>query len=171
MQELIERARCGDKEAFTDIVLSIEKDLYRIAKTRLHNDEDVADVFQETMIDAFKSIKKLKYIEYFKTWIIKILINNCNSLYKGKKKNEIQFEELQEERCGASDEKLDNNLNFNCLIKKLDYDEQLALTLYYGEGYTNQEISEILKTNVNTIKTRIARAKNKIRKMEEVRNG
>ena len=45
----------------------------------------------------------------------------------------------------------------------LNYDERISLTLYYAEGYTNKEISKILKTNENTIKARISRAKLKIK--------
>ena len=74
MEELIQKAKNGDKEAFTTIMLSLEKDLYKIAKTRLKNDDDIYDAIQETIIEAFKSIKKLKNTEAFKTWIIRILI-------------------------------------------------------------------------------------------------
>ena len=67
MEELIQKAKNGDKEAFTTIMLSLEKDLYKIAKTRLKNDDDIYDAIQETIIEAFKSIKKLKNTEAFKT--------------------------------------------------------------------------------------------------------
>lgn len=49
---------------------------------RTSNDEDVQDIIQETMIDAYKYIKKLKKPSKFKSWITKILINNCNKYYK-----------------------------------------------------------------------------------------
>ena len=80
MDELVKRAQQGDKEAFTELILLLKADLYKIAKTRIKNDEDIYDAIQETMIVAFKSIKKLKKIESFKPWIIKILINTCNTV-------------------------------------------------------------------------------------------
>ena len=90
MEELIQKAKTGDKEAFTTIMLSLEKDLYKIAKTRLKNDDDIYDAIQETIIEAFKSIKKLKNTEAFKTWIIRILINKTNDIFRRKKhKKEI----------------------------------------------------------------------------------
>lgn len=168
MQELVEKAKKGDKEAFTELIMSIEKDLYRIAKTRLHNDDDISDIFQETVINAFKSIKKLKNVEYFKTWLIKILINNCNSFYKERKKRKESFlEDIQEENylLDSNIETINDELNFSAIMKTLNYDERISLTLYYSEGYTNKEISKILKTNENTIKARISRAKMKIKKM------
>ena len=85
MEELIQKAKNGDKEAFTTIMLSLEKDLYKIAKTRLKNDDDIYDAIQETIIEAFKSIKKLKNTEAFKTWIIRILINKTNDIFRRKK--------------------------------------------------------------------------------------
>ena len=57
MEELIQKAKNGDKEAFTTIMLSLEKDLYKIAKTRLKNDDDIYDAIQETCIIAYKNIK------------------------------------------------------------------------------------------------------------------
>ena len=168
MQELVEKAKKGDKEAFTELIMSLEKDLYKIARTRLQSEDDISDVFQETVINAFKSIKKLKNTEYFKTWLIKILINNCNSLYiKRKKRKESFFEDIQEDNCLLDNniETINGELNFDAMMKTLNYDERIALTLYYAEGYTNKEISEILKTNENTIKARISRAKIKIKKL------
>lgn len=168
MHELVEKAKKGDKEDFTELIMSLEKDLYRIAKTRLQNDEDILDAFQETVINAFKSIKKLKNTEYFKTWLIKILINNCNSLYKERiKRKELLLEDVQEERylLDSNIEAINDELNFITIMKNLNYDERISLILYYSEGYTNKEIGKILKINENTIKARISRAKMKIKKM------
>lgn len=168
MQELVEKAKKGDKEAFTKLIMSLEKDLYRIAKTRLQSDDDISDVFQETAINAFNSIKKLKKTEYFKTWLIKILINNCNSLYRERKKRkESFFEDIQEESylLDSNIETINDELSFSAIMKTLNYDERISLILYYSEGYTNKEISKILKINENTIKSRISRAKIKIKKI------
>lgn len=78
LKELIKRAQNGDANAFTNLILSIKNDLFKIAKTRLVNDADIEDVIQETMIETYKFIKKLKEPEKFKKWVIKILINKCN---------------------------------------------------------------------------------------------
>ena len=58
MEELVVKAKKGDKEAFTQIVLILKEDLYKIAKTRITNEADIEDAIQETMIEAYKSIKK-----------------------------------------------------------------------------------------------------------------
>ncbi|MEE1390090.1 MAG: RNA polymerase sigma factor [Clostridia bacterium] len=163
MYELVLKAKKGDKEAFTELILQLEDDLYKIARTRLNNQEDIFDAIQETIISAYKSIGKLKKIEFFKTWIIKILINKCNDVYKNIYEVELDERKSSESDFSNSIVNLENDLDFEYIIKILNYDERIAMTLYYLEEYTTKEIGEILKTSENTIKTRIARARLKIK--------
>lgn len=157
MEKLILKAKNGDRNAFTTLILNIEDELYKIARTRLNNEDDILDVIQDTIISAYKSIKKLRKPELFKKWIIKILINKCNDQYRKK-----QFIELNENIVGEVE--IDSSkIDFDCLMKILNYDERIAMTLFYLEGYTTKEIGKLLKTNENTIKTRIKRAKEKIK--------
>lgn len=85
MEKLVEKAKNGDSDAFTNLILNIEKDLYCIAKSKINDENDIDDIIQETMMIAFFNIKKLKNNIFFKTWVIRILINNCNKFYKRKK--------------------------------------------------------------------------------------
>lgn len=161
MSKLINKAVNGDKNVFTELIVNIEDELYKIARTRLIDNEDIFDAVQETMISAFKSLHKLKNENYFKTWIIKILINKCNDIYRNKKANIVSLNDNI--KTDDSNNYSEDNLNFEFIINCLNYDERIAVTLYYLEEYTTKEISKILKTNENTIKTRIARAKTKIK--------
>lgn len=74
MNELIERSKNGDEKAFTELILYIKNDLYKIAKTRLSDDYDINEAIQETMIKAYNNLKKLKDTSKFKSWIIKIVV-------------------------------------------------------------------------------------------------
>lgn len=168
MEELINRSKNGDEKAFTELILSMQNDLYRIAKTRLSNDSDISDAIQEAMIKSYNHLKRLKNNCKFKSWIIKILINECNSIYKKKNKknkiiNKIETHELlnnTEDSIQISNSKID----FDILIDCLNYEEKIIITLFYNNKYTCSEISEILNINVNTVKSKITRAKEKIRK-------
>ena len=171
MEELIDKARKGDKEAFTKIILENEQSLYKIAKIRLINDYDICEAMQNTMILAYKHIKKLKDVKYFKTWIIKILINECNKIYKKKGKN-ITLEEnymMNIEDTKDEYENVDNKLTFDSIIKKLDYDERKIIIMYYSLELSIKEISKVLHIKENTIKTKMRRAKIKLR--EEYKEG
>lgn len=166
MDELVKKARQGDKDAFTELILLLKDDLYKIAKTRIKNDEDIYDVIQETMIIAFSSIKKLKKLQSFKPWIIKILINTSNSTYKKASKNKIisleKVEAYSSLSCPEYD-KVETILDFNFILKNFKYEDRIIIILYYMEKFTDKEIGEILKLKENTVKTKRTRIKEKIK--------
>ncbi len=167
MNLLVERARNGDEDAFTELILHFKNDLYKIAKTRLTNEEDIQDAIQDTMITAYKSIRKLKDTEKFKMWIIKILINKCNKIYRKKYKNDLSLEEydLDKYLIMNSSKNIEDDLNFYFLIKNLEYQERIIVILYYMEKYTTKEISKILKAKENTVKSKLYRARIKLKKI------
>lgn len=161
MEELVKRARNNDEEAFDQIIINIEKELYLIAKSRLDNDDDIADVMQETILSCYKNIHKLRENAVFKSWAIRILINKCNDIYKKKRKNTIS---LDKDNMEIEDKYIhDDNLSFYILIRNLNEEEKTILTMYYYFKYTTKEISKILKINENTIKSKIIRAKTKLK--------
>lgn len=165
MEELIKKAQNGDEDAFTQIIISLENELYRVARMRLECKDDINEAVQETIIQTFKSIKKVKNPQFFKTWLIKILINNCNKVYNKKKKNRtVKYDEscIGNETYNSI-EKSNDKMDFFLMIRKLNYNERIALTLYYSEKFTTKEISKILKEPESTIKNRILRAKNKLK--------
>lgn len=165
MDGLVELAKYGDKEAFTELIYSIRHDMYKIARLRLSCMDDIEDAIQETMLEAFKSIKSLKKIENFKCWILKILINRCNKIYKKRKRYNISFEDLDFEKYLISNqiENYEHEIEFYQMLKVLNYDERLVILLFYKEDYSISVISKILNVNENTIKTRLRRAKEKIK--------
>lgn len=169
MEELILKAQKGDIDAFTQIVLMLKNDLYKIAKSRITNESDIEDAIQETMIETYKSIKKLKDIKKFKKWLITILINKCNKIYKRKYKTDLSIDEYNLDNYSIlnSYQYIEDDLNFYSLIKDLKYEERIIIILYYMENYTVKEIKQILKMNQNTINTHLFRARQKIKKSFE----
>ena len=66
MEDIIKRVQEGDEIAFKQLTQSIENDLYRVAKTRLSDDDDIKDAIQNTMIITYKNARKIKDINCFK---------------------------------------------------------------------------------------------------------
>ena len=170
MDELIEAAIKGNKEAYIDLINIIRGDLYRIAHARLNDIEDVNDAIEETILKSYKNLKKLKNNGYFKTWITKILINECNNIYRiNKKNNEIadRIMVLQGNKIKENDirdiKKVEDKLDFERMISNLSYDERLIVILYYNNRHTVADIANILDMNVNTVKSKLLRAKEKIK--------
>ena len=160
IKELVKKAQKGNKESFNELILYYEKDLYNIAKSRLHNEDDVCDAVQETILIAYKSIQKLINPSKFKFWLIKILINECNKIYNNQKNSSYDIDHKLD---SIVYDKEDSNLEFLNLMNVLDSDEKNIFILYYQEGYTSKEISQILNINQNTILSKLSRGKEKIK--------
>ncbi len=176
MEELITKAQKGDTEAFTKIIISMKNELYKIAKTRITNESDIDDVIQETMLETFRSIKKLRDPKKLKMWIIKILINKCNKVYRKKYKKEISIDEYNLDNYIVinSQKNIEDDINFYQLIQNLKYEERIVVLLFYMEEYSVEEISKMIKMNQNTVKTNLYRARQKIKKkieLEEKKEG
>lgn len=76
--EQIKKAKKGDKQAFEEIIMENIDYLYRVAYGILNNEEDISDAVSNTVLKSFEKLKKLKKEEFFKTWITRILINECH---------------------------------------------------------------------------------------------
>lgn len=169
LSELATEAQKGNMEAFANLIMNLEQDFYRIASIRLKSADDIDDAIQMTIEKALKNIKRLKEPQYIKTWIIRILINNCNDICKRKKKN-IEYNENIELNVKNDNEEVDAKLDFYILIKSLNEKEKIVMTLYYSENLTTKEISKILKEPESTIRNRISRAVKKLRDRYEGRS-
>ncbi|MCI8616763.1 MAG: sigma-70 family RNA polymerase sigma factor [Clostridia bacterium] len=150
MEELVEKAKNDDEKAFDEIIIRTKKEMYLIAKARLNNEEDIADVIQETILSCYKNLRRLKNNSYFKTWIIKILINECNKIYRKKGKNDISFEDKEMENYIKSNEEeipefdilINNQKVMDIKENKFDLDINLK-TLFVGYEYLNTKDNEV----------------------------
>ena len=170
MNELILRSIKGDKEAYSELIKLIQNDLFKVAQARLENVDDSNDAIQETLVIAYNSLKKLKQPEFFKTWIIKILINECNKIYRNNQRRINILDKLTKKdiKNEYEDDKvidIDNKMELDNILKGLNYNEKICLLLFYGSKYSLDEISEILNVKKETVKTRIKRTKQKLRKV------
>ena len=156
-----------NKKSFMKLINSIKTDLYRIAKSKLNNEEDVNDILQDTIIDIYTQLNNLKKNEYFKTWAIKILINNCNDKLREKYQINNYNKIINLDDSISDDEIFDivyTDFNYKTLMGLLSENEKIIFALYYEEDLKIKEISEILNLKENTIKSIIRRGKQKIRK-------
>ena len=82
MEIHVKKAVLGDAEAFIWLMEENKHMLYKIAKGYLQREEDIADAIQETMLAAFEHIGEVKKASYFRTWLIRILINKCMDILR-----------------------------------------------------------------------------------------
>jgi RNA polymerase sigma-70 factor (ECF subfamily) len=133
--------------------------MYRIAKSYLRNDEDVADAIQDAILACFEKLHTLRSPEYFKTWLIKILINKCNNINKHEKRF-VSLEVMPEK--GYSDTG-QSNVEFMMLVNSLDESYRDVLVLRYGECLSIRDISDVLGISESAVKKRLERSREKIK--------
>lgn len=167
MEELIEKAKKGDKEALTDLIMRNQEKLYKIARARLKNEADIEDVIQETMLILYTKLLKLKDNTKFEVWLYRILINQCNSKYRKNKVRIVPLEAIENQKEYSQEIQIEDKLDYEKLLKGFSYQEQTILLLYYSNGYTTKQIAEILSKNENTIKTKLRRMRQRIKEKWE----
>lgn len=171
MKELIERLKSGDEIAFKELTQLIGNDLYRVARTRLKDDDDINDAIQNTMMYTYRNVKRIKNTESFKSWMLRILINECNKIYNSnKKKNNIFNKLVGNSEINSYDNSMQiiqDKMNFEALIDSLSYEEKLVITLHYNSQLSCSQIAKILNSSTNTIKSRITRGVKKLKRLYE----
>lgn len=148
------------KEQLGTLILDSERQLYSTAKTILFSDQDCADAIQETIVKAFSKIETLKNDKYAKTWLIRILINECYTLLR-KSSKLVPLEDAIEVTEGEADKDYrDLYRAVNSLKKEL----RLPVILYYIEGFNVKEIAQILEISEGAVQKRLARARGKLKR-------
>ena len=162
--DCVKKARNGDSNAFAELYSIIYKELYYIALCNLKVREDAADAVSDAVLDAFKSISKLRNIDAFKGWMIKILmtkIKRKQGEYISLRNNRIQQTETNEQ---TDKENRYNELEIIEQINTLNENERLCFSLNAVCGYKSDEISDITGINSATVRSHLLRGREKLRK-------
>ena len=139
--------------------MASEDAMSHVAKTLLYSDADCADAIQEAIVKAFSKLDTLKKDAYAKTWLMRILLNECYSVMR-KEKRVVSLEDYRPEEK-AEEQKDDSDLSE--AIYRLPEEMRLSVTLYYLEGYSVREIATMMKTTESAVKNRLARARQRLR--------
>lgn len=147
-----------DKETFSTLVHEQQRQLYRIAVSYTASSADAEDAMQEALLRAWKRRDTLRNPAYFSTWLNRILINECKTLLR-KRKRQLPTADLPNLAAPPSDEQA---MALRTALFALPEKYRVPLVLNLLEGYTLREIAAMLSLPVGTVKTRIARAKQKL---------
>lgn len=122
------------KEEFADSVFQAEKSMYRVAKSILHQDEDCEDAIQSAILNAYEKLDTLRNEKFFKTWLTRILINECYKILRSSKE-QIPFEPYMAEQNREK-----NSSDLYEKLMELDEKYRIPFVLFHVEGYSIQEI-------------------------------
>lgn len=166
-EQLVEKAIKGNDDAFLQLIHTFKVDLYKTAISFLRNEEEALEAIQEVTYRAFKGIRKLKEASYFKTWLIRIMINYCNDQLKKQKRVIINEETL--ETIGVSENY--SELELKDAMLGLDDRSREILTLKYFHDLKIKDIASTMQCPEGTVKTWLNKALKALREKLEEKGG
>ena len=175
--EIIGRIIRGEKSLYELIVRRFNPYLYKIGRSYNYNHEDTQDLMQDTFIDAYKNLNQFEGRASFKTWIIRIMMNNC---YRKKRKSSFKNEIIQDMNdnskpmfiSGNNDtEKTIQNRELGHIIEKalvnIPFDYRMVFSLREINGLNVSDTADLLEISESNVKVRLNRAKSMLRKETE----
>jgi RNA polymerase sigma factor (sigma-70 family) len=167
----IERILAGEQHLYAEMVDQYKRYAYTIAQKILQNRPDAEEATQDAFVKAYHHLKGFNQQSKFSTWLYRIVFNTAISY---KRKNKQQFQSLENtfvEYRGEGEgmlEKTDRKKFLNLAMAKLNEADRTALTLFYLQEFSLEEIAEITGMPANTAKVRIHRAR--LRLADELKN-
>lgn len=179
--EIIERILKGDKPLYEVIVKRFNPYLYRIGRSYNYNHEDTEDLMQDTYIDAFKNLSHFENRSNFKTWIVRIMLNNCyRKREKLSFKNELSKDSISEnvtpvfgEAAEDAISKLQNNQIKDAIeaaLVNIPEDYRLVFSLRQINEFSVKETADMLSITESNVKVRLNRAKGMLKSYLEKQN-
>ena len=175
--ELIARAAEGDAQAFAELVKKYEKLVYNLSYQASGNADDAFDISQEVFIKVYRSLRKFRGDCRFFTWLYRITMNTVKDYIRSQKRRKTvslsDYDEDEENPSGTRDipdegaeadpeemtEKKERRELVRQAIGQLSEDHRTVVTLRDMEGYSYEEIAEMLGLEIGTVKSRLNRAR------------
>lgn len=162
MEIEVKKAINGDKEALLNLILKEKDNYYKLAYFYMKNQHDALDILQEMIIVIYKEIPNLKKLGSFYIWSKKILVNLCKKELLNKNRFEEVDDSTYSEEMGFKD--TENKIYLKSLIEALNEDQKEVIKFRFYLDYSYDEIAKLLGIPIGTVKSRINKGLNKIRK-------
>lgn len=174
-QKLIQRSIEGDTRAFNELILAYQGLAFSVAYRTLHNSDAAADAVQDSFLKAFRALHTFEGGN-FKAWLLRIVTNTCYDVLRSwKRRPTDSLEDLPVDQdyvphlvdSAEAPEQFAERMELNELIERgiqtLPPDQQIVMVLCDIHGCSYEEIAEITGVAMGTVKSRISRARGKLR--------
>lgn len=152
----VRRAQAGSQASFINLIKQFELQMYNVARSIVKKDEDCADAMQETVLKAYKSLINLENPSFFKTWLFRILINECNMILRERAKVvAIDKEERAYPNSSSTAEKID----LREAVYQLEEVSRTIVILHYFRDLPLRQVAELMDLTEAAVKTRLHRAR------------
>lgn len=142
-----------NRDEFAQRVRTSQEKLYRITYGLLREPQDRMDAVQDAIFKAWRNLGKLRAEEYFDTWLIRILINECHN------RQRAQSRLLPLDSAPEPSEDFQGNSQLRDAILSLPEKLRIPIILHYMEGYRTDEIALLLRLPGGTVRSRLRRAR------------
>jgi RNA polymerase sigma-70 factor, ECF subfamily len=165
-EELVARSKTGDIDSFNQLVKRWERPIFALAYRTLGHEEDARDVTQETFLRAFRALAGFKGDAKFSSWLYRIALNLCRDWIRKERRTPVaafpeglEVEQLGEHESAESVEELAARAELSRQVAKamqhLPPEQRQAIILKEYHGLTFQEIADLMKCPLSTVKTRV----------------
>jgi RNA polymerase sigma-70 factor, ECF subfamily len=179
-KELVRRTQGGDASAYEELVRIHQHRVLAVVNGILRGSADAEDVAQQALAKAYFSIRRFDQRSAFGTWLHKIAVNECWDYLRKKKVRRLVYEaDLSEDQLrriestpehgyGGSlpredaSHRLEHRQLIERMLRQLEEKDQVMLVMKEVEGFSVEEIGEVLGLNVNTVKVRLFRARGRL---------
>lgn len=144
-------------ESFAERIVGMQETLYRVSYSLLPQAADREDAVQESIRKAWQQRARLRDDRYLETWAVRILLNECYAMLR-KKRRELPMDTLPERAAPP-----DADPFLHDMFLRLEESLRMPAVLYYVEEYPIQDIARMLRMPAGTVKSRLHRARKKIR--------
>lgn len=140
---------------FTQMLYDDKEAIYRLAYSYVKNEQDALDVVSESILKGYGSLKKVRELKYIKTWFYRIVINESNKLLKKRKRLFVASDEIEQVISKEADNEMLMDLYKS--LGQLSEKYRTVIVLKYIKDMKIDDIARTLKTNSNTVKSRLKR--------------
>ncbi|MCD4778945.1 MAG: sigma-70 family RNA polymerase sigma factor [Candidatus Omnitrophica bacterium] len=173
---IVEKAAQGDREAFKFIYDTFGDFVYRLAWRMLRHEQDAEEVAQDVFLQVYKKLKYFRQESSLKTWIFRIAVNLTLNYRKKMSRNrkrlaayrDQETEQYQTRRKNMDMFKEDYQKAIDRLLNMLNPEQRICVVLRSIEKMSYEEIAQTLNINVNTVRSRVMRAREKMMSLKEV---
>jgi len=178
--ELILAARKGDVDAFKQLVLRYQDRIYNLAVRILGDEDDAGDIMQNTFLTAYLNLPRFRNGSFL-SWLFRIATNSCYDIFRQHKRHPVmsmEDKDLGEEKLVPLDNISSSNMipeveyerhEFEEVVQhalnQLDIDQRVVVILVDQQEFDYQEAAQILRIPVGTVKSRLARARLRLRQL------
>jgi RNA polymerase sigma-70 factor (ECF subfamily) len=166
-EDVLKKAAAGDLESFEAVYKTLSGFVFNVALRVVNNRQDAEEVTQEVFLTMFRRLKDFRFESSLKTWVYRITVNHAinygRKASRGKPRSLVYDDEIEVAMApGAVEAEIEKEYN-NSIVEKLlgaiPPEQRVCVVLRGMEGLSYKQIAEVLKVNINTVRTRLKRAR------------